>query len=170
MQLHPEVQEKALFYPIGTEKFVELSLATFGLYNLYWSWANWRQISQPNAFMPWFKLLIWPISQWQLYQRIYRQAVEDGEQPRWQPLRAYLLFILSLLFSIWFVASGDSHGWFLALLATLPNAQANLTVNRLHDSRLHFYAQNTDLTALEWGILVVGMVAWVSLMALALSH
>ena len=170
MQQHLEAQEKALFFPIGTEKFIELSLATFGLYNLYWSWSNWRQISRYDDINPIRAMLLWPFSQWQLYQRIHRQAVADGDSPRWQPWRAYWLFILPLLLSLWFMASGHLSGGFLALLLTLPNAQINLTINRLHDRRLHFYAQNTDLTAIEWGILIIGMVSWLSLMIVALAY
>ncbi|GGY43251.1 hypothetical protein GCM10011297_15010 [Bacterioplanes sanyensis] len=170
MQQHQEVEDKALFFPIGTEKFIELSLATFGLYNLYWSWCHWHQVQRRGGANPWLMMAIWPLSQWWLYQRVYRQAVDDGDQPRWQPLRAYLLFILPLLLSLWFVATGDRDGWFLALLLTLPNAQVNLTINRLHDSRLHFFVQNTDLTAVEWAILIAGMIAWVSLMVFALAY
>ena len=90
MHVHEETLEKSDFFQIGSEKLIELSLASFGLYGLFWTYANWRQIQhQGEDINPWLRTLFSPIYQLGLYRRIHTCSGEADETPRWKPHRIY---------------------------------------------------------------------------------
>lgn len=171
MTIHAEAREKAKFYQIGTEKFIELSLCSFGLYSFYWTYANWQQIQrQGENISPLWRTLLAIVYQFDLYRRIHSQASEHQEKPRWQPVRIYVLWVVFTVMPIWLLLNGHPWGSIVLLLSLLPNLLANQSINRLHDHLLHFYAQNTDLKAFDWGIIVAGLIVWLTLLVAAIFY
>ena len=168
MQQHKETQEKSLFFQIGTEKLIELSLASFGLYGLVWNYQNWLQIERQNGNVnPFLRTLFSIIYQYDLYRRVHQQSQQDNEKPRWSPARIYLLYVLFNLIPVWLLLTDHPWGGLVFMLTLLPNLLANQSINLIHDKRLHFFAQNTDLNGADWGVVIVGFVVWLTVMIVA---
>ncbi|WP_419810271.1 hypothetical protein [Bacterioplanoides sp.] len=168
MQQHKETQEKSLFFQIGTEKLIELSLASFGLYGLYWNYQNWLQIERQNGNVnPLLRTVLSLFFQYDLFRRVYQQSEQDGEKPRWSPARVYLLYVLFNLIPVWLLLTDHPWGGLVFMLTLLPNLLVNQTINLIHDKRLRFFAQNTDLSGTDWGVITVGFVVWLSMMVMA---
>jgi hypothetical protein len=53
-ELAVHVQEEGALYVVSTRKFWFLQILTTGLYQLYWSYENWRRLNEQE------KLTIWP--------------------------------------------------------------------------------------------------------------
>lgn len=171
MQQHRETLEKGLFFQIGTEKLIELSLATFGLYGLIWNYHNWLQIERQNGNVnPFFRTVFSVIYQYDLYRRVHQQSQQDSERTRWSPARIYLLYVLFNLIPVWLLLTDHPWGALVFILTLLPNLLANQAINLIHDKRLHFYAQNTELSGPDWGIIIGGFVAWLTILVLAISN
>ena len=170
MQQHKETLEKGLFFQIGTEKLIELSLATFGLYGLVWSYQNWVQLKrQDPSIRPLLRTLLAIVYQLDLYQRVHKQSQADRESARWSPIRVYILFVIFNLIPIWLLVTGHPWGFLVIMLTLLPNLLVNQAINRIHDKRIHFYAQNTELDGLDWGVLIAGIVIWLTILVMAIS-
>lgn len=170
MQEHTETREKALFYQIGTEKLIELSLATFGLYGLLWSYYNWQQLQRREPGLnPPLRTLLSVVFQLDLYRRVHQQCRDDNETPRWHPYRVFALYLIFTLMPIWLLATGHPWGALVFMLTLLPNLLVNQAINLIHDKRMHFYAQNTELTGPEWATLIIGLVIWLTVMIRAIS-
>lgn len=170
MHKHQETEEKALFFQIGTEKLIELSLATFGLYGFYWTYQNWCRIQRHDpSVKPWLRTLLAIFYQFDLYRRIHQQCQQDNDTPRWSFRRVYALFVIFSLIPLWLLAT--SHPWALlvGMLTLLPNLLANQTINHIHDKRMHFFAQNTELNGIDWGVITGGLVIWLTILVLAIS-
>lgn len=60
--LSPGASQPAVYFPVSTRKFIVMSVATGGLYELYWSYRNWDYIKRRDGLkiMPfwraWFTL------------------------------------------------------------------------------------------------------------------
>ncbi|WP_420590481.1 hypothetical protein [Bacterioplanoides sp.] len=170
MQQHKETLEKGLFFQIGTEKLIELSLATFGLYGLVWSYQNWVQLKrQDPTIKPLLRTLLAIVYQLDLYQRVHKQSQADRESARWSPIRVYILFVIFNLIPTWLLVTGHPWGFLVIMLTLLPNLLVNQAINRIHDKRIHFYAQNTELDGLDWGVLIAGIVIWLTILVMAIS-
>lgn len=171
MQPHPEQQQKASFFQVGTEKMIELTLATFGLYALFWTYANWQQLQRRGeAVNPLLRTLLAVVYQYDLYRRIHQRARIETLAPRWSPLRIYLLFVVFTLMPLWLLVTDHPWGILLSLMTLLPNLLANQSINQIHDKHLHFYAQNTELSGQNWAAIVIGLVGWLTLLTLALTY
>lgn len=171
MQPHPEQQHKATFFQVGTEKLIELTLATFGLYALFWTYRNWLQLQRRGeAVNPLLRTLLAVVYQYDLYRRIHQRARVENAIPRWSPLRIYLLFLIFTLVPLWLLATDHPWGILLNLMTLLPNLLANQSINQIHDKHLHFFAQNTELSGQNWAAIVAGLVGWLTLLTLALAY
>ena len=171
MQQHKETLEKGLFFQIGSEKLIELSLASFGLYGLLWTYQNWIQIQrQDPTVKPLLRTLLAIIYQLDLYRRVHHQAQADKETPRWSPVRVYVLFVIFNLIPIWLLFTGHPWAFLVIMLTLLPNLLVNQAINQVHDKRMHFFAQNTDLTGFDWGILIGGLVIWMTILVMAITN
>ena len=169
MQQHPETRAKSLFFEVGTEKLIELSLASFGLYSFYWTYCNWLQIARRGGQVsPIWRTLVSVVYQFDLYRRISKTGEEFGEPTRWKPARLYFLYLLFTLMPIWMLITDHYWGLLANLMTLLPNLLVNQTINKLHDQRMHFFAKNTELSGLNWALIVSAMIAWLTLMTYAL--
>jgi len=171
MQKHKETQEKGLFFQIGSEKLIELSLASFGLYGLIWTYQNWQQISRLEpGIKPLVRTLLAVFYQYDLYRRVHQQSQQDEQIPRWKAARVYFLFLVFSLIPAWLLANGHPWGVLVVMLTLLPNLLVNQTINQIHDKRMHFFAQNTELTGIDWGVIIGGLVIWLTILVLAISN
>ncbi|WP_300424880.1 hypothetical protein [uncultured Thalassolituus sp.] len=165
-----ETREQAVFFQISSEKLIELSLATFGLFGIYWIWRHWHQLAyRGERLSPALRTLIFPVTQLDLYRRVWNGVDADDERPRWHPMRFFILHLLFTLLPIYMIATDHAWGALTFMLTLLPNLLVNQTVNRIHDRHLRSFARNSDLDAVEWTILVAGLVAWLTLLAYGLQ-
>merc|ERR1712000_766517 len=86
----------AAFYQVGTEKFIELTLVTFGLFGFWWTYRHWCAINQrlqneqQPGVQPLLRTLLSVFYQHDLYKRIAARARVEGEPVRWDPTRLFV--------------------------------------------------------------------------------
>jgi len=137
---------EALFFPVSRLKFALMSLATLGLYEIYWSYKNWKCVQEnlgEKVNAP-IRALFYPLTSYSLFKRIREQAgqAQLGEGLAAGPLAlaVFLLSALSRLPDPWYIAS---------LFAFLPMLPVQSAVNELNrklapqaDSNASFSAWN----------------------------
>lgn len=171
MQEQVELQEKAAFFQVGTEKFIELTLCTFGLYGLYWTYRNWEVLQRRGeAVNPLLRTLLSPLYQYDLYRRVHQRATLENELPRWTPIRLYMLFMAFSLIPAWMLVNENPWGWLLSLLTLLPNALVNMSINAIHDRHIRFFNLNLHLSGLNWAAIVAGMIGWLTLLIVVMAY
>ncbi len=84
---------------ISVEKFVFLSVITFGFYQLWWSYKAWRFFKQKQDLdiTPPLRALFSLFFQWPLFTRIKDFSEAEGYNPGFSP---FLLFIGSLFLDL----------------------------------------------------------------------
>lgn len=94
-----EASESLPLFPVGTSKFVVLSLVTFGIYELYWIYQNWTRIRRTSGeiLSPFWRTFFAPVFAFSLFARIHAIAEEYGSPAEWNDIvLAALYFVLCL--------------------------------------------------------------------------
>jgi hypothetical protein len=147
-----------MYFPVSLMKLTVMSICTFGLYQLYWFYRNWRLIKEREeiGIAPVFRAYFASLFCYALFMRIQDDA-EAQELPI--TLAAGFLaagwIVLTLL-----VALPDPY-WlitFLSVIFLLPVQSAvndiNREMNPKHDPNSHFSWWNMAIAAIG-GILLV---------------
>ena len=120
---------EALFFPVSGLKLALMSLGTLGLYEIYWSYKNWKCVQEhlgEKVNAP-IRALFYPLTSYSLFKRIRERAGQSqlGEGLPAGPLAlaVFLLGAMSRLPDPWYIAS---------LLAFLPMLPVQSTVNELN--------------------------------------
>ena len=158
------------FYQVGTEKFIELTLVTFGLFGFYGASRHWAAIARhEGGIQPLGRTLLSVVYQFNLYQRIAARAKLEDENPRWDPARLYAIFLIFTLVPVWLLVTQHPWGILLNLMTLLPNLLVNQSINRVHERHLQFYEQNTEMSGIDWAMIVAGLIGWLTILILALA-
>ncbi|WP_430462336.1 hypothetical protein ACQUQU_05950 [Thalassolituus sp. LLYu03] len=166
----PDTASGAAFFQVGTEKLIELSLLTFGLYGFWWTWQQWQSLkARGEAVNPWVRTLLSVIWQYDLYRRIATRTRTEDMACRWHALRLHGLFVGFTLVPLWLLATDHPWGLLINLMTLLPNVLVNQSINAINEKYLPFYEQNTELSGRNWAAVVAGVVAWLTLLTLALT-
>jgi hypothetical protein len=72
-------------YPVATHKFVILSICTFGLYQLYWCYQNWKRLKaySGESLSPFWRAVFAPLWNFSLFKRIRMAATSSGMSVGW---------------------------------------------------------------------------------------
>ena len=152
------------FFPVSLLKLALMSLATFGLYEIYWSYRNWKCVQRmpymtyekPNAPI---RAFFYPLTSYWLFLHIREQSrVLDGTGT----LQAGLLALTVLAFRL--LARRPDPYWLLCLLGFLPLLPVQSVVNRINRR----IAPDADPNARFGGWNILLLVVAASLLALGL--
>lgn len=85
-------------FPVATHKFIVLSLCSFGLYQFYWIYQNWKRLRRASGecLRPFWRLFFAPIWNFFLFRNIGDVATEAGVPYGWI-LGGGLLLILGVI-------------------------------------------------------------------------
>ena len=150
------------FFPVGRTKLALMSLATFGLYEVFWFYKNWKsaqRLDSTHVNVP-LRVLFLPLTAYSLFQRIERHL--EPTQIKISPppgVLALSVFVLAGLTRL-----PDPY-WLVALLGFLPLLPIQAAVNE-HNRRIAPGADSNDGFS-AWNIvgLVVGGTLFVASIA-----
>lgn len=126
--------EDGLYFPVSLPKLFVLSVATGGLYQLYWFYQNWKYVKTRNnsAIMPFWRALFAPI--W--FYPLYRDLKSDSRERFGKvllPAAPWVVLLLLLYIGLNVMESFDDFFELLNLLSIiclLPFANYILHINR----------------------------------------
>jgi hypothetical protein len=148
---HADTGEPA-FFAVSPLKLVVMSLCTFGLYEFWWFYQNWRIIRMrtKEAIRPFWRTFFAVLFCYQLFLRV------RGHGPGLPaaglaagPLAAAWIILTSLwkLPDPWWLVS------FLAVFALLPVQSA---ITKVNDAVAPGHAPNSRFSAWNWGAVAIG--------------
>ena len=117
------------YFHVSLFKFAVMSLASLGLYQLYWFYRQWRFLKQSGepdlVVVP--RVLFSSIFSYGLFRRVQEQAADYGIETPWHPgllTFGYIAASVISLFRGWFLLFG-----FANVLALLPVQRTMLQIN-----------------------------------------
>lgn len=157
------------FYVVSTIKVLVLSLATFGMYTLYWFWRHWKLHKIDG------KLDIWPVPRalfsvffaHTLNSEIDHRITRNGERHRWSPAAWATLYVVAVIASR--IANRLPETVVSVEVAVLASMAAvfAITASLFHAQRAANIAcgdpqalSNRRFTAVNWVWIVLGSLFW----------
>lgn len=143
------------FFPVATHKFMVLSIFSFGLYDLYWSYQHWKRVRADSGeiLSPFWRAFFAPLWNFVLFGEIRDTALAGGLKVRWHTgvlAGSYLLLSAS---------SWLPNPWGLfslcAFLPLVPVQLAAQRINALHGASVKEY-RNTKYSAANIILIAVG--------------
>jgi len=147
------------YFPVGLPKLAVMSIATLGVYILYWFYVNWKAARRLDGDNPWplARALFYPIMSYALFRRIELYALRIGLRERVAALGlALALFLLELAVKL------PDPWWLVTFLAFVPLLPVQATVNAINAKAAPHADPNRRFTA--WN--VVGIVLGAAFLAL----
>ena len=123
---------KLPFFPVSTQKFILLSICSFGIYHAYWHYENWRRIKSRSGedISPFWRTFFLPLYSFSLFARICNTSALEGMRVDLNP---YALAAIYLLLNM---TPQLPNPWWLiniaAFLPMLPIQEAAQRVNQRH--------------------------------------
>lgn len=148
------------FFPVATHKFIVLSICTFGFYELYWCYQNWKRLKAASGenLRPFWRALFAPLWNFSLFKRIRAAAVSAGVPVNWNS------GALGTFYLILHMASRLPDPWWLIGFGTtipmIPVQQAAQRVNERHvalntEGPNHNYSKANVATIVIGGLLLI---------------
>lgn len=141
------------YYAVSITKLVVLSLCTFGLYELYWCYAQWaRERSRTGeSLSPILRAIFSPIWTFSLFDRINKRSMSSRIAAPWSANAAALGYLILTL-----VANLPDPYWLIALLSFVPFVPVQATINALNAEAAPAAEKNTAFTGAEGAITAIG--------------
>jgi hypothetical protein len=88
-----------VYFPVSVRKLFVMSLATWGLYEFYWFYENWKLVHARSRkrMMPFWRAFFAPVWAERLFKYIANRALDEGVRPRFSPSPMAGLFALLLI-------------------------------------------------------------------------
>ena len=154
-ELHSEIREQ---YIMSTEKFIFLSIATFGLYSLRWMYKSWHFYRQKDNsdVKPLPRAILYFVFLFSLNEKILSSALEKGYSKRYPPALlsiGFILFSLAVLlpypFSLFSI---------LSLVFIIPSFKA---FNYYRESSTQFEViDQSEFNDREEILIILGSILW----------
>ena len=153
-----------LFFPVSPVKFCIMSVCTFGLYHVYWSYKNWKLYQEhvDSSASPVLRAIFAGIWNFPLFIRVKEKAADEGMPVAWPPVLLGILVIL-----LGGILSRLPGGWgLISLLSFLPYLPVVLTIQKINRKHASGIGANLNERFSGWNI--AGVVFGGLLLALAL--
>ena len=118
------------FFPVGLAKLAIMSVGTWGLYEIYWSYKNWKCVSRltgEKLNAP-IRAIFYPLTSYFLFRRIEERGLHENIPFAMNAAAlAFLVLILGAMSRL-----PDPY-WLVSLLAFLPMLAVQSTVNEINE-------------------------------------
>jgi len=115
-------------HPLAIHKPVLMSLATFGVYDVYWLYRNWSRVREKTgrSLSPFWRAIFAPLWAFSLFEEVKDQARPAGVDVPWNPMALGLLFfVLSMLWRL------PDPWWLVSYVGFVPLLPVQATINDL---------------------------------------
>lgn len=117
-----------VFYAISNTKLIMLSILTFGLYEIYWFYRQWKFVKKVKnlKLTPWARGLFAPLFAYSLFKYIFELSKDADEKQTpsagWLAAGYFILVSMGRL---------SGWGWMISFLSVLPIIPAQNHINLL---------------------------------------
>jgi hypothetical protein len=154
------------FFPVSPVKLCLLTLASFGLYEIFWFYKSWQLVKarEQSDIRPFWRGFFAVFYIHQLAETIKRDCARYGVEPK-SPLTTHAVLWICLTIG-GNIASRLTDGplWLLSLIAVVPLMVIQKTVNELNRQAAPHHDPNTRFSVLN----IVGIVFGLILLLLAI--
>ena len=158
-QINPEQNTydvSPVFFPVSPNKLVIMSICTFGLYELYWFYRNWKFLKEKRGLnispfaRAWFSIIFC----YDLFAKIKSYAKINIIEVKFNPAGIAATYIL--LSVMWIL---PDPGWLISVFTFAPLLTIQKVINKLNGTHLEKVMDRT-YTPLNITGIIIGGILW----------
>jgi hypothetical protein len=145
------------FFSVSRNKFMVMCLATFGLYEVYWFYQNWKRVKERTGanISPVGRAIFALFFTHALLRDVRVAAAEVDVSPRFGvQSAAWAFIILTLLNRL------PEPFWMISLAAFIPLVAVQDTINDIHRRAAPNVSPNSSFSLGNWVAIGLGFVFW----------
>jgi len=149
------------YFPVSVPKLLVMSIASFGLYQVYWYYRNWQRYRARSSrrFSVLLRTFLAPLFSFRLFERMHHDLRESGLPGLPEPgVLALAYLCLNALLGL------PEPWWLLAYLNVVPLMMAQAGVNRLHAAVAPAAPRNDSYSGANVALILVGVFLFVMLL------
>lgn len=153
-------EETLPLFPVATHKFIVLSIFSFGLYEVYWCYKNWKRLKEASGeeLSPVWRAIFAPLWGFSLFRRMRDVASAAGVPVGWSPgVLATLYLVLNIAWRLpdpWWLLG------FASLIPMLPVQQAAQQANA-RSAGVASEGRNGSYSAANIVLILLGGLIWI---------
>ncbi len=147
-----------LFFPVSPLKLVVMSTVTFGIYELYWFYKNWKLIKQrtDSDIMPFWRAFFGVIFCYSFFCEVQDESASRGIS---FPSHPFLLTVGWIILT--FMWRLRDPYWLICLLSPLVLVPVQKTINRLNAAVAPSHDRNSRFSGWNIAGVVIGGILFV---------
>jgi hypothetical protein len=141
------------YFPVGTWKFIVLSLLSFGIYDIYWTYHQWKRIRERENedLSPFWRTFFGPIWMFYLLPRIAESAGKHHVPVDWNGTTLALGYLV-----LQFGFRLPDPWWMISFLAFLPLLPAVHAIERINPASGATESANATFSGGNWIGMIIG--------------
>lgn len=148
------------FFPVSTAKLIVMSFCTFGIYQLYWFYKNWKVESEREVFLasllsPLLRTVLVPIFCYEIFFRVNNSAASLGIETRF-----HLGLLTAAWIIVWLAGNLPDPYWWVSFLSVFALVPVQKTVNEINSRLAPRHDPNNRFTKLNVTVIVAGGIFW----------
>ena len=150
--------QNPVFFSISAGKLAILSICSFGIYEIYWFYKNWRleRKRTHEAIMPFWRALFGVLFCYSLFRRIRDYAITIKLVPNFNAgWRAAFFILLSILWRL------PDPFWLISTLTFLPLLGVQKQANLINKKVVPDIKEKSSLSGGEGAIIGIGVIFWI---------
>jgi len=149
----PDAPQETPYFAVGIFKLATLSIASFGLYLLFWFYQHWRceYTRTGESLNPVARAFFSPIFAYSLFSRVKAQLTSEEQEDLASPA-----FLATAYFLLIVAGRLPDPYWLLAFLAFLPLLPVQIAINRLNQRCAPGAPLNDRFTKANIALIVLG--------------
>jgi len=145
-------QNKTLYFTPKTSKLIIMSILTFGIYEAYWFYKNWKVIKENTNenMMPFFRAFFFVIWAYLFFDTVKREAIKNQIKTNISSgLYAFIYFVLIAISSL------ADYYLFISLLSVLILVPINNLLFENNKNASNTYKEKEKFTIWNWILITV---------------
>ena len=144
-----------LFYPMALHKLAVMSVCTFGLYELYWFYRNWKLLRDNGRFnvSPFWRMFFHNLFAYSLFQHVRRQAENASVSVSCNAAVLALWYVACSVFAPSLPVPLSLLAWF----TFVPLLQVQRTINAINDASASPVTSDNSYSARNVAVIVLGV-------------
>ena len=143
---------------ISVNKFIVLSVLTFGVYEIWWAYKAWRFYQQKEKLdiMPALRALLGVFFLIPLFNKIKRSAVDTGVSTDYNSVLLYIGYLVLNIF-----AQSETVFWFLSFISIVFLIPPFKTFNHIRLNSTEFsVTEQKSFNAKQTVLIIMGAICW----------
>jgi len=146
------------YFSVSTKKLVVMCILTFGIYDLYWFYKNWKavKVQEQKKLSPFWRTIFSIIFCYSLFKRVNVSAEKKGFKPRMSHGALTALYIFATM-----LGRLPDPFWFLSFASLISLVYATDAIRHINHHVNSGAQENNKLTGIEIFFLIFGILGWV---------